>query len=672
MPAQRIEAKKMSIADPVSRPDELSQERSRLIREHLKSILASHAFEGSKRAQSFLQLVVEHALAGRIDDLRERMIGAEMFGRPVDYDTANDAVVRVKATEVRKKLAQYYQELREVTPIRIELPPGSYVPKFHVDSVETPTVPDAEPAVQISAERAGSPEVSVLPEASEAKEHRWPSRGAWRSSTKVLLFAGAPIAIALIAVAGYLSFQWRYRVAKPEPEAHSIVVLPLKNLSGDPKQEYFADAMTEELIADLGQVASLRVISRTSAMTYKDTNKTLPEIARELGVDTVVEGSVLRADNQIRITAQLIDARTDHHLWANNYVRDLNHVLSLQGEVAQAIANEIRIEVTPEERARLARIRTVDPEAQELYLQGRQALNAGDPAKAIGFLQEAIDKYPDYAQAHAALANGYGWMGEAGWMPYTQAFPKQKSEAIKAIELDADLPDAHVELASAAMNLDWDWETQEKEFKRALALNPNSAPVRWAYANHLERLGRVAEAIEESKVALALDPVSSRAYMNSAFSYYFARQYDVALAQMQRASELPHTMIELTFPLGDIYAEKGLYDEAIQQFKKLGDAPHALGHMGNAYARAGNSAAARETLTKLQEHIRKDGVGRYEIALVYAGLGEKDEAFRWLEQAYQTRDKGLTYLKIDPCMDPLRSDPRFQDLERRVGLPTQS
>ena len=655
----------MSIADPVSRPDELSQELIRLIREHLKAVLASHAFEGSKRAQSFLQLVVEHALAGRIDDLRERMIGVEMFGRPVDYDTANDAVVRVKATEVRKKLAQYYQELKEVPPIRIELLPGSYVPKFHLESPERPSPPAAEANPQISAEPA------TLPEASAETEDNRPPPGKWRSRPRVLIFAGLLIALAFIAVAGYLGFKWRSGIAKPEPEAHAIVVLPLKNLSGDPKQEYFADAMTEELIADLGQVASLRVISRTSAMTYKDTNKTLPEIARELGVDTVVEGSVVRVDNQIRITAQLIDARTDQHLWANNYLRDLNNVLSLQGEVAQAIANEIRIEVTPEERARLARIRTVDPEAQELYLQGRQALNAGDPAKAIGFLQQAIDKYPDYAQAHAALANGYGWMGEAGWMPYTQAFPKQKSEAIKAIELDDDLPEGHVELASAALNLDWDWGTQEREFKRALALNPNSAPVRWAYANHLERLGRIAEAIDESKAALELDPVSSRAYMNSAFSYYFAHQYDVALAQMQRASELPHTMMELTFPLGDIYAEKGLYDEAIQQFNKLGNAPHALGHMGNAYARAGNSVAARETLTKLQDHIQKEGIGRYEIALVYAGLGEKDEAFRWLEQAYQIRDKGLTYLKIDPCLDPLRSDPRFQDLERRVGLQSQ-
>jgi len=481
------------------------------------------------------------------------------------------------------------------------------------------------------------------------------------------MFAVLALALCAIAVTAYLGFKSKPRALSTD--THSIAILPLQNLSGDPRQEYFADAMTEELIADLGQVAALRVISRTSAMTYKDTKKTLPQIARELGVDTVVEGSVMREGKQVRITAQLIDAATDRHLWAHSYVRDLNNVLALQGEVAQAIADQVRIEVTPGEQARLTRARTVDPQAQELYLQGRQRLNVGDPESAIGFLQNAIDKDPNYAQAHAALANSYGWMGEVGWMPYTVAFSRQKSEARKAIELDDALPEGHVELANAVMSLDWDWTTQEKEFKRALELNPNSASVRWAYSNHLERMDRLPEAIQESKAALQLDPVSSRAFMNSAYSYYFARQYDQALAQMQRASELQHNPAELTFPLGSIYVEKGMYQEGIQEFQKLGDAPHALGHMGNAYARSGNPAPARQMIPRLEEHVRIDGVGRYEIALVYAGLGQKDQAFVWLEKAYAGHDKGLTYLKIDPCMDSLRSDQRFQDLVRRVGLP---
>jgi TolB-like protein/tetratricopeptide (TPR) repeat protein len=459
------------------------------------------------------------------------------------------------------------------------------------------------------------------------------------------------------------------RGGPPEAEHNAIAVLPLQNLSGDPGQDYFADSMTEELITDLGQLSASRVISRTSTMTYKGTTKTLPQIARELGVDTVVEGSVVHQGNQVRITAQLIDARTDHHLWAHSYVRDLDDVLTLQAEVARTIADQVRIAVTPEERARLARPRTVDAEVEELYLQGMQASGSGNPSGAIDYFQKAIDKDPNYAQAHAALANSYGWMGEAGRMPYSEAFPKEKAAALKAIALDDALPEGHVQLANAAMNLDWDWTTEGRELKRALEFNPSSASVRWAYSDYLERMGRLPEAIRELQLASQLDPVSSRGFVTSAFVYYYARQYDQALLQMQRASALPHDSAALSFPLGVIYVKKNMYEEAVQQFQQLGNQPHALGHMGNAYALMGREAEARKVISELQKHVQDTGVGRYEIALVYAGLGEKDEAFAWLEKAFDARDKGLTYLKIDPCLDPLRSDSRFQALVRRVGLP---
>jgi TolB-like protein/thioredoxin-like negative regulator of GroEL len=632
---------------PVSNPEEFSPERLGLLRDHLKDVFASKAFAGSKRAQDFLQLIVEHAVAGRLDSLRERMIGAEMFGRRIDYDTANDAVVRVKATEVRRKLAQYYQESTKPPLVRIELPSGSYVPKFHWEVLPEPHPGDDLPAP------AEAPAMDAPGETFRQRR----------------VVAGTLAALALIAAIGYLGFKIWPRRPPPEIERHAIAVLPLQNLSGDPRQDYFADSLTEELIADLGQVSASRAISRTSVMTYKGTKKTLPQIARELGVDTVVEGSVLRQGNQVRITAQLIDARTDHHLWARSYVRDLNDVLTLQAEVARTIADQVRIAVTPEERARLARPRTVDPEAQELYLQGMQALGTGNPGNAIGYFQQAIEKDPNYAQAHAALADSYGWMGEAGWMPYSEAFPKEKAAALKAISLDEALPEGHVQLAHAAMNLDWDWATEGKEFKRALELNPSSAPVRWAYSNYLERMGRLPEAISQLQLALQLDPISSRAYHNTAFGYYYARQYDQALLQMQHAAALHHEPGELIFPLAVIYVEKGMYDEAIQQFQKLDDQPHALGHMGNAFARMGRAAEARQMIAALQKHVQDTGVGRYEIALVYAGLGEKDDAFAWLEKSFAVRDKGLTYLKIDPCLDPLRSDSRFQDLVRRVGLP---
>jgi tetratricopeptide (TPR) repeat protein len=366
----------------------------------------------------------------------------------------------------------------------------------------------------------------------------------------------------------------------------------------------------------------------------------------------------------------LIDARTDQHIWAHSYVRDLTSVLAMQGEVAQAIADEVSINVTPQEQARLARARPVNKEAQDLYLLGLHLLNAGDPRKASAYLQEATDKDPNYAPAYAALANAYSWLGEAGWLPYSEAFPKQKAAAVKAIEIDDALPEGHAELASAAMNISWDWATCERELKRALELNPNSASTHAAHGFYLARMGRLPEAIEEVKRDLELDPVSSRSFMNTGFAYYFARQYDDALAQIQRAYSLEPNPPEFLFPFGVIYAEKGMYREAIGEFQKLGDQPHALGHMGNAYARMGRAAEAREMISKLEEHVQKDGLGRYEIALVYAGLGEKDAAFAWLEKSFAARDKGLTYLKIDPCLDPLRSDQRFQDLIRRVGLPS--
>ena len=637
----------MPAIGPFSKPEELGPERADQVRHHLADVLTSPAFAGSKRAQDFLQLIVEHALAGRLDNLRERMIGAEMFGRPIDYDTANDAVVRVKATEVRKKLGQYYREAAEPPGIRIELLAGSYVPKFYFETPEVASEPVAVPAAETPRQDAVKP------------EHHFPR---W-----VILSLAATAAV--LAVAIYAGFRFWPHGGVPDSLIRKIAVLPLENLTGDPNQDYFADGITDELISDLGQVSALRVISRTSTTTYRNTKKTLPEIARELSVDAVVEGSVLRDGNEVRITAQLIDARTDEHLWARSYVRDLTSVLALQGEVAQSIADEISVNVTPQEQARLARPRSVRKEAQDFYLLGLHSLTTGDPRKATGYMQRAIEEDPDYAPAYAGLANAYGWLGEAGWMSYSEAFSKQKAAAVNAIELDDAFPQGHAELASAVLNLSWDWETCEREMKRTLELNMSSASTHAAYGNYLIRVGRLEDAIEQLKQLLELDPVSSRSLMSSGFGYYYARRYDEALVQIQRANAMGPNPLETIFPLGVIYVEKGMYQQALEQFHQLGGQPHAIGHAGNAYARMGRPDEALARVRQLEEHVQKDGVGRYEIALIYAGLGLKDEAFAWLEKSFSARDKGLTYLKIDPCLDPLRSDSRFQDLLRRVGFP---
>jgi TolB-like protein/Tfp pilus assembly protein PilF len=483
--------------------------------------------------------------------------------------------------------------------------------------------------------------------------------------------ASFALGLAFIAVIGYVGFRQWYSGSHARSGMRSIAILPLKNLSGDSGQEYFADGMTEELINDLGQVSTLRVISLTSAMSYKGTKKKLPDIASELSVDGVVEGSVQREGKEVRISAQLIDARTDRPIWAHTYVRDMTSVLALQGEVAKAIADEISTNVTPQEQARLARIRPIDPEAQDLYLHGMLQLDADDCKSAISLFQEAVEKNPIYAQAHAALANCYGRMGESGQMAYKDAFSKQKAEATKAVELDDSLPEGHAELANTEMTLDWDWTAAAKEFHRALELNPNSAANHQKYAFYLVRTGQLRDALAEVERGVDLDPVSGRSVHYEGFIYYFSRQYNQALSLSRTVRAFDIVPPDWSFLLGDVYAEKGMYTESIFQFLKSGDGPDSLGHLGNAYARAGQTGAALKTISQLEEHVRENGIGRYEIALVYTGLGKKQEAFKWLEESYNAHDVGLVYLKIDPCLDPLRDDPRFDDLLRRVGFAKQ-
>lgn len=638
----------------------LDPEQCKLVRQHLDRILSSPSFTGSKRAQDFLRLIVTHALAGDLDSLRERMIGAEMFGRPVSYDTGSDSVVRVRASQVRKKLAQFYDETGDgETSLRIELPSGSYVPRFHFRPAQPASQPVHITLSQSEHTANGSAPAPVLVQAAD------PGKRSVRLSLRLIL-AGVCVAL-LLAAAGFAFSGW-LSAHNARHGIRSIAILPFENLSGDPTQDYFADGMTEELINDLGQVSNLRVISLTSSMSYKGTKKKLPEIARELAVDGVVEGGILREGNQVRISAQLIDAHSDRPVWARTYLRELNSVLVRQGEVAQAIAGEISIQVTPQEQERLSRSRPIDPEAQDAYLHGILLRQSEDCKGAVEDFNHAISRDSGYSQAHSALATCYGLLGEFGRIPYFEAFSRQKTEAAKAIELDDSNAEAHGELAITAMTLDWDWATAESEFRRALALNPNSAALHEKYAFYLARTGHLPQAAAEVQRGIELDPVSGSTFHTAGFIDYFSRQYDKALAVSRTVRGLKINLSDWSFLLGDIYAEQGRYDESIAMFLKSGSGPYSLGHLGNTYGRAGRTAEALRLIPELEKSVQKTGVGRYEIALIYAGLGQKKEAFRWLDDAYTAHDVGLVYLKIDPCLDPLRSDPRMNDLLRRVGL----
>lgn len=639
-------------------PGVLQPEQSAQVREHLNNILTSHAFAGSYRTQEFLRLIVTHTLEGALDSLRERMIGVELFGRPVDYDTGSDSVVRVRASEVRKKLAQYYSETRDTKPaVRFELSSGTYVPRFHFEPQDEPqslpTATQDHPATPL-------PEAHAPAETADAG-------GNARFVLKKWFVLAAVLLVGILIALFFTVFRKQPATIAPKG-IHSIVILPLENLSGIAEQDYFADGMTEELINDLDQVSTLRVISLTSSMSYKGTKKTLPEIARELSVDGVVEGGVLHDGNQVRISVQLIDANTDRPVWAHSYIRDLNSAVPWQGEVSQAIAEAISTEVTPQEQARLARKQPMNPEAQDLYLHGILLRNGDDCKNAIDYFNRAIAADPSYAEAHSALATCYGMLGESGRMTYADALTRQKAEALKAIALDDSLSEAHAELANTAMTRDWDWQTAAVEFRRALDLSPSSAPNHEKYAFYLVRTGHPQEAISEIERSVELDPISGSTLHAEGFIYYFAHQYDRALAVTRTARGLKINPPDWSFLTGDIYAEMGRYPEAIAAFIKSGSDPYSLGHLGNAYGRAGQQAEALETIARLQKYEQKEGVGRYEIALVYAGLGDKKDAFQWLDDALRAHDVGLVYLKVDPCLDPLRGDPHFYSLLRQVGL----
>ena len=457
------------------------------------------------------------------------------------------------------------------------------------------------------------------------------------------------------------------------PGIHSLAVLPLENLSGDPQQQYFADGMTEELTTELSQVSSLRVVSRTSAMRYKGTQKSVPEIARELNVDAVVEGSVEREGDRVRITAQLVQGANDTHLWAKGYERDFRDSLRLQDEVAQAIVDEIQLKLTPQEHARFARNDVIDPAAHEDYLRGLFHLNlhnGPDERKAIEFFQAAIKKDPAYAAAYAALADSYRALIFNSNAAPGDVLPQSKAAAKRAIEIDSQLAEAHTSLATNLADYDWDWAGGEREFQTALRLNPNSSITHLSYAHFLRQEGKIEEAIREARRGVALDPVSPQGTFLLGQSLYEARRYDEAISQLRKALDLEPRFWPAHLYLGKTLAEQGQYQEAVEELRKAGDftaEPYAT--IGYVYGRMGRAADASKVIADLQEQSKQGYVAPTDFAKVYLGLGDKEQAFAWLEKGYQQHDFWLTFLKGDPMFDSLRSDPRFQNLVRRIGLP---
>ncbi len=480
-----------------------------------------------------------------------------------------------------------------------------------------------------------------------------------------------------IGLAAWLAWQHSY-ARSAVPSIRSIAVLPMQNLSGDAAQEYFADGMTEELITDLAKVSALRVVSRTSVMRYKGTKKGLPEIARELNVDGIVEGSIMRSGERVRITAQLLHAPTDRHLWADTYERDLGDVLRLQSEVAQAIAGQVRAQLTPQQQARFRSAPAVNPEAYEAYLRGRYYLSNQFTTEhplnmAKGYFEESIRKDPGFALAYSGLADSYVYLAFFRQLSPEGAYRPAKEALRKALELDDSIGEAHDTLGLLSWRSEWNWDAAEREFNRAIALAPSYSCAHEDRAVYLSSIGRRAEALAEIAKSGELDPGPSSAMAESA-AYYQLRDYQSLVEASRRGVvSYPNEWTE-HYTLGVGYEGTGKRLEAISEYQKAiemsnGD-QDATASLAHAFAVIGRRAEAEKILRDLEQKSKTAYASPYMIATIYAGLGDKEKAFEYLEKAYQERSLDISWhLKADLRIDNLRSDPRFPDLVRRVGYP---
>jgi TolB-like protein/Flp pilus assembly protein TadD len=445
----------------------------------------------------------------------------------------------------------------------------------------------------------------------------------------------------------------------------------LQNLSGDPEQDYFSDGMTEELITDLAKLGSLQVISRTSVERYKNTKRSLPEVARELGVDAIVEGAVLRSNDRVRITAQLIDARSDRHLWADSYESDVRDVLALQDEVAQRIATQVGIKVAADQQTRVALIRRVDPEAHEAYLKGNfywNRSNCDGSRRGLLYYQQAVSKDPSFAAAYVGLAQAYFTLGDWDCLPYKEAFSKSKAAALKALELDPALGPAHAMLATLAYFYEWNWDNADREYSQAVQLNPNYAPAHILYAVFLVSMAKEEQGLAEMRKALRLDPTAEFTNMVSVHILYLARQYDLAIEQARNSLLLYPDSWGTYFWLGMAYERKGMYEHALNAYlrsKSLGGAkPAELAALRNAYQKSGIRGYWQQ-LGDIESHDESETCS---MSLIYSRLGDTRQIMTYLNWAFENHCESIRTLKVDSFYDNLRNDPRFQDLIVRMRL----
>lgn len=487
------------------------------------------------------------------------------------------------------------------------------------------------------------------------------------------------ISVLVIAVLAFIVYLLLPRIHQPAKGIDSLAVLPLENLSLDPEQEFFSDGMTDALITELSKITALKVISRTSVMRFKNTTQTLPEIARLLNVDAVVEGSVLKAQDQVRITAQLIEAREDQHLWADSYQRELKEILILQKEVARTIADQVMATLTPSEINHLSEVRTVDPAAHEAFLKGHyfaDQISVASARRALGFFDHAISLDPGFAPAYAGKALAYVVIVSYNALPPKEGWTHVREWAQKALDIDPRNSDAVLMMADVKFLLEWDHKAAEAGYKRSIELNPNNARAYNWYAMFLFSLGRFSEASAMSEKSLELNPLAIGAYFNGVYVHAFSGCFREALGLAKRARELYPRHFNLNGIQGIIYLNSGRYEEAIPLLRSQLDGDLSPGmkdvaraRLAYALVKKGEEGEAREILRYLSQRPDSHWVSPTFIAIIHGSLGQKDEAFAWLQKAVDARCSDLTHhALISPYLDPLRSDPRFKTILKQMKL----
>jgi serine/threonine-protein kinase len=612
------------------------------IRAALEKILASPGFANADRISRFLRYTVEETLTGQTDKLKESLLGIDVFGRKPTYDPRVDAVVRTEAVKLRARLREYYESEGREDEILIDLPKGRYIPAFRRREKQPVEGPAA-----------------LAPDAPRVRR--------WQPAIATILV------VAILATSIYLFSRARTRAAASGSELASIAVLPFADLSPDKDQEYFCDGMTEEIIDALAKMNGFRVVARTSSFAFKGKQQDIREIGKKLNVATVLEGSVRKDGNRLRVTAQLNSVADGYHLWSETYERELKDVFTVQDEISRAIVDTLQLKLA--NASRRPRPSSANVEAYDLYLQGRyhwSRWRSEGAERAIEYFQQAIRKDPNYAAAYSGLADSYAWLGFFGALTPNEAMPKARQAALKALALDDSLAAAHTSLGYVKTLYEFDWAGAEREFKRALQLNAGDSDAHFGYGiTYLAPMGRLDEAVHEMQTARELDPLSPIANTYLGLAYHFVGNRTESATQLRKALELDPGFVEARLELANLSIDQKNFSEFNSQLdlaKELAPASRIdlMRAMGDALE--GKQNDALQLVHKWEKPAGGAFVRSTSIASVYAVLGDKERMYASLERAYADRDGMLAFVNLQGVYRPFRSEPRFLALEKKLGF----